>query len=229
MARMAISAVLAVAVVVFILAVDCRAASYACQDTWFGDDSNWTLNDTLLWDERKNEEGISVYTRGSLISDFVLFKATSVFPATSYDALYDLLWTRNVERNGEWSKSFVGGKYVVRMGDNADILYMQYSAFWPVDGRDFCYIRCKKDFPGGTQMVFRSIDDAALCPQQKGYVRGVMIDCAERIERLADGSGIRVTYILQTDTRGLLPKGVSNYANIDVMFKEFQNLHLLTK
>eukprot|EP00658_Telonema_sp_P-2_P034224 TRINITY_DN24999_c0_g1_i1.p1 TRINITY_DN24999_c0_g1~~TRINITY_DN24999_c0_g1_i1.p1 ORF type:complete len:250 (-),score=47.39 TRINITY_DN24999_c0_g1_i1:331-1080(-) len=207
----------------------CHGGGDQCDDAWFSTDANWMSNSSLHWDTRKNATGIVIQTRGSLLTDWLLFKQTTTFAASSLPGLVDLLYTRNVERNGEWSKSFMGGRYAKRFNASDDVLYMQYNGGAGVWPRDFCYARCMRTLPrGGMDIVFRSIDDPVLCPVNQSFVRGVMMDCAERIWVGENGS-IVLTYILQSNTEGDLPKAVSNLANINVMFKEFSNIHSLVQ
>eukprot|EP00759_Apiculatamorpha_spiralis_P008383 PhF_6_TR15423/c0_g1_i1/m.23922 len=205
-------------------------AQVGCDPSWYQTDNSWIFNtSTMQWDTRKSDNGITIVTRGNILTDWLLFKMNSSFPNHGLWQLRDLLWFHNVERNGEWSKSFISGKIVQTLSNNSDILYMQYSGA-PADNRDFCYVRCKEELPNqGMMMVFRSLslNDTRCPPVPTGFVRGLMTDCAERIDVDSSTGNIWVTYILQSDTGGDLPKVLSNFANIQVMFNEFTGIHAI--
>eukprot|EP00164_Ancoracysta_twista_P004071 GFYU01005467.1.p1 GENE.GFYU01005467.1~~GFYU01005467.1.p1 ORF type:complete len:245 (-),score=29.96 GFYU01005467.1:69-803(-) len=217
------------------------AAPPGCEESWFDfDNSVMAGTSPLSFKEEKSEDGINVYSSNNVFTDWQTFLMNSTFSKNDFTLaqLRDVLWTHNVDRNGEWSKSFVKGRVLENLSADSDVLLMEYSA-WPLSSRDFCYVRCKKELPnGGMMMTFRSLDssrapcnveastdnsDSIIAKLMGGTVRGTMIDCAERIE--VREHDIVVTYVLKTDTGGLLPKFVSNMANVKVMFKEFTELH----
>lgn len=88
------------------------------------------------WDEIKNKEGITVFTRTNNVMSFKEFKATMIIAGKVNDFLSVLY---DVEGLTSWGYNLTMAKLIEKKGDSLQIYYAVAKAPWPYKERDGIY------------------------------------------------------------------------------------------
>jgi hypothetical protein len=157
------------------------------------------------WDEIKNKEGITVFTRTNNVMSFKEFKATMTVAGKVNDFLSVLY---DVEGLTSWGYNLTMAKLLERKGDSLQIYYAVAKAPWPYKDRDGIYSnKIHWDTPSKTLFV-----DIELL--EKGY------DAVDEFVRM-DGYGfwrikqlssneMEVDFQMQIDPGGSIKSWMAN-------------------
>ena len=172
------------------------------------------------WKERKDEDGIKVYTKEVGDSDFDSFKAEMTVKTTVKDVVSLLQDVKN------YSKIFPDlseSKVLKREGDTVQYQYTRTAAPWPVSDRDGIYkmIFHTNRNTGAVNTEAYAVPD--MLPEKEDVVRIRKSRAYWRITPKANGM-VQIEYEVHADPGGNIPSWLANEAAVNVPFDTFKNL-----
>lgn len=177
-----------------------------CQNT------SWTL--------KKNENGISVYTRGAEDSDFKELKSVVVLK-TSLSSIVSLL--NDWDTYPQWVYRCGKSSTLKKISDSEVIHYQTVVAPWPADNRDFVVnVKLTQD-PVTKIIVIKSESKPEYIPEVEDHVRIKKFRASWTLVPLSDGR-VEVTYQLLVDPAGYVPAWIINLAVVDGPYETALNL-----
>jgi ribosome-associated toxin RatA of RatAB toxin-antitoxin module len=172
------------------------------------------------WELKKNENGISVYTRGAEDSDFKELKSVVVLK-TSLSSIVALL--NDFESYPQWVFRCGKSSTLKRISETEVMHYQTVTAPWPVDNRDFVVdVKLTQDQVTKV-VVIKSESKPDYIPEAKDHVRIKKFRASWTLTPLKDGS-VEVTYQLLVDPSGYVPAWIINLAVVDGPYET--SLHL---
>lgn len=176
-------------------------------------DMNWIL--------RKEEDGITIYTRSVPGSSFDEFKAIISISNTSLAEVLGIILDANNYPGliADCSES----KILVQKGKYYDIHYLSIRAPWPIKDRDAIYESTTTFINEGKQAHVSLTPLGNYLDEKENIVRmynGVGYWEVEELER----KSVKITYQFHGSPEGLLPAWLSNSVIVANPFKTLQNL-----
>jgi hypothetical protein len=173
--------------------------------------------DAQVWELKKNNDGIKVYTKKNKQSPFDLLKAECEI-SVSVDQMLNLIF--NVSRHTEWVYNAVQS-VLIKSNATYDILYYgETYAPWPVSNRDLIiHITAVTDSLTGVCTI-KATSDPNLRPKVAGKIR---VPRSISIWKLTpiNSKNTHVTYTLDIDPGGSLPAWLVNYASVEGPYLSF--------
>ncbi|MCF8301896.1 MAG: hypothetical protein K9I94_01370 [Bacteroidales bacterium] len=176
-----------------------------------------TAEKKAKWKLRKQEDGIRVYTRQTIGSDFKSFRATTTIDAEPKAIMAVLL---NLNKVPEWTPDITHARLLREIEEGKEIVYMQYNLPWPINDRDVVF----------EQQFKREADTLWLCseykagylPEKQDYTR---VEALKGFWKLVDtGSSTHTIYQLHSNPGGKLPAWLVNWKIINAPYKTLHNL-----
>jgi ribosome-associated toxin RatA of RatAB toxin-antitoxin module len=169
----------------------------------FGQNDNWAL--------KKQENGISVYSRQAENSELKELKSVQVVK-TSLSGIVSLL--NDFESYPEWVYKCGKSTTYKRINETEVIHYQTVVAPWPADNRDFV-VDVKLTQDSLTKIVVIRADcKPDMIPEVKDHVRIKLFKASWTLKPLKNGS-VEVTYQLLVDPGGFVPAWIINLAVVD--------------
>ena len=173
------------------------------------------LSSTDEWQLKKQESGISVYTRTAENSSFKELKS-QVQIKTSLSSIIALL--NDWDSYPQWVYKCGKSNTIKKINETELIHYQTLIAPWPVDDRDFV-VNVKLSQDAKTKTVYQK----AVCipdyiPKVDGHVRITEFKALWTITPLKNGM-VNVEYQLLVDPGGNIPAWLVNLAVVDGPFE----------
>ena len=176
------------------------------------------------WKLRKEENGITIYTRTVEGSSFDEFKAVALIPGASLNQILDIIldvryYTSLIPDCTESRILFQKDKYY-------DIHYFRIRAPWPIKDRDAIYESDTKITNGG-KMAHTSLSPLGnYLEEKKDLIRMYRGSGYWELEEYP-GDNVKITYQFHADPAGKIPAWLSNSAIVSNPFKTLENLKVL--
>lgn len=172
------------------------------------------------WRQRKDENGIKVYTKAVDGSDFESFKAEMTVKTTVAEVVRLL---KDVNSYDKIFPDLSESKIVKREGDTVQYQYTRTAAPWPVSDRDGIY---KMTFhtdakTGAVNTEAYAVPD--MLPEKEDVVRIRKSRAYWRITPKANGM-VHIEYEVHADPGGSIPSWLANEAAVNVPYDTFKNL-----
>ena len=171
------------------------------------------------WKQRRNEDGIKVFTASTELSDFKSIKVECTVNAR-LSQLIAFLLDVNEQHNWVYGNKF--SQLIKQTGPNDLIFYSEVSVPWPCTNRDYiAHITVNQISP---QLV--TIDSHAepgLLPHKEGKVR-VKSSVAHWDVTVLNKNQLQIVYTVQFDPSGAVPAWLVNMFLTKGPFQTFQKL-----
>lgn len=172
------------------------------------------------WQLKKNEKGITVYTRNAENSVFKELKAIA-YIKTSLSSIVGLLY--DFEKYPEWVYKCGKSGTLKIISEKEVIHYQTVLAPWPADNRDFV-VNIKAEQNEVTKVVtIKSYSMSTHIPVVPGYVRIKNINASWILTPHKDGT-VEIVYQLLVDPAGNIPAWIVNMAIVDGPFETMINI-----
>lgn len=173
-----------------------------------------------VWVLKKQEQGISVYTRNTEGSSFKELRS-SVILKTSLSSIVALL--NDWESYPEWVYRCGKSSTIKKFSENEVIHYQTVIAPWPVDSRDFVVnVKLTQD-PITKIITIVSASKPDYIPKTEGFVRITDFRASWTLIPKPDGM-VEVNYQLMVDPGGYVPAWLVNLAVVDGPYETKLNL-----
>lgn len=158
------------------------------------------------WILKKENNGITVYTRESSTSSFSELKMKGTFE-TSLSAIVALF--KDIPNYTSWVYNCTVSKSVGKSTDKEDYYYSVTSAPWPVSDRDLV-VHSKVTQEAGTWIVTSaSVNIDGLVKEKEDMERVPLLKSTWTLIPLKEGK-VDITYHLRVDPGGLIPAWLAN-------------------
>lgn len=185
---------------------------------YFGATSFYIPNDD--WQLKKNEQGVTVYTRDSENSAFKELKAVA-YLKTSLSSIVGLLY--DFEKYPEWVYKCGKSGTLKTISEKELIHYQTVIAPWPIDNRDFI-VNIKIEQNEKTKVItIKSYAIGNYIPLVPNYVRIMKFNASWVLSPQKDGS-VEIVYQLLIDPSGYIPAWAVNMAVVDGPFETMNNI-----
>lgn len=185
---------------------------------YFGATSFYIPNDD--WQLKKNEQGVTVYTRDSENSAFKELKAVA-YLNTSLSSIVGLLY--DFEKYPEWVYKCGKSGTLKTISEKELIHYQTVIAPWPIDNRDFI-VNIKIEQNEKTKVItIKSYAIGNYIPLVPNYVRIMKFNASWVLSPQKDGS-VEIVYQLLIDPSGYIPAWAVNMAVVDGPFETMNNI-----
>lgn len=172
------------------------------------------------WSLKKNENGISVYTRQAENSAFKELKSVVILK-TSLSSIVSLL--NDWESYPLWVYKCGKSSTLKKISETEVIHYQTVVAPWPVDNRDFVVnVKLVQD-PVTKKIVIQSECKPDFIPAKANHIRIREFKASWTMVPLKDGT-VEVTYQLLVDPGGFVPAWIINLAVVDGPYETTLNL-----
>ena len=172
------------------------------------------------WQLKKNEKGITVYTRNAENSAFKELKAI-VYLKTSLSSIVGLLY--DFEKYPEWVYRCGKSGTLKTISEKEVIHYQTVLAPWPADNRDFV-VNIKTEQNEVTKVVtMKSYSMSTYISVVPDYVRIKNINASWVLTPQKDGT-VEIVYQLLVDPAGNIPAWIVNMAIVDGPFETMSNI-----
>ncbi|MCE9540165.1 MAG: START domain-containing protein [Bacteroidetes bacterium] len=176
-----------------------------------------TKDDWLL---KKNEKGVTVYTRNSENSVFKELKAVA-YLKTSISSIVGLLY--DFEKYPEWVYKCGTSGTLKKISEKELIHYQTVIAPWPISNRDFI-VNIKIGQDEITKVVsIKSYAKGTYIPVFPNYVRIMNFNASWTLTPQKDGS-VEIVYQLLVDPAGAVPAWAMNMAIVDGPFETMNKI-----
>ena len=175
------------------------------------------------WELKKDEDGITVYTRSVENSNINEFKASTKI-STSVETIFNIIL--DVKNYPDWIED-VNYAEKIYQHDSQIGMYYQLAMPWPVKDRDITLVsKFKKLADNSTH--FQLSYSSELKDENDDFIRITEINGEWLITPINEGN-CEVSYRFLADPRGSLPAWVVNIFIVDGPFKTLQNLRVLSE
>jgi hypothetical protein len=160
------------------------------------------------WTKKMDKNGLVVWTRSMEDRAIKMFKLHTVFKDVSAAAAFDVLMDPEYRQN--WDDASIRDFDICKLDGYNDIGYYAMKCPAPLKNRDYVNQRSWRVVPEKHLIVFNHSVSHEKHPPLKNFVRGVSYVTGFLIRPAGEGSSL--TYITQSDPRGVIPKWVINFA-----------------
>lgn len=170
------------------------------------------------WQLEKEEDSTAVHFL-SVENGFYL-RVQTRFPASTYDALCDVLDTNLESRQKEWHALLEGGGRVQTIDADREVMYFRYRSPFPFSSRDCVYAKLRVLDDAVLRLLYWTIETPAR-PAVSDCVR---IDFKAMHELRKDEKDVFYSYVQWSDPKIHLPDFLLKRAQVDVLFGEVKGL-----
>ncbi|MDP1745155.1 MAG: START domain-containing protein [Bacteroidota bacterium] len=172
------------------------------------------------WQLKKDEKGVTVYTRNAENSDFKELKAVA-YVKTSISSIVGLLY--DFEKYPEWVYKCGASGTLKTISEKELIHYQTVIAPWPISNRDFI-VNIKIGQDEITKVVsIRSYATGTYIPVSPDYVRIMNFNASWTLTPQRDGT-VEIVYQLLVDPAGAVPAWAVNMAIVDGPFETMNKI-----
>jgi ribosome-associated toxin RatA of RatAB toxin-antitoxin module len=175
------------------------------------------------WEMKKDEDGITVYTRAVAGTNIKEFKASTTINS-SVEKIFNILI--DVENYPAWIEDVVNARKLFQAGDSLG-MYYQLDLPWPLKDRDLAmvsHIHKNED----NSILLQIVEATNLAAEDDDIIRIKEAKGQWLIKPLGTNK-TAVTYQFLADPQGLLPAWVINIFLVDGPFKTLENLEEYAK
>ncbi|KAL4655174.1 hypothetical protein ACB092_01G431900 [Castanea dentata] len=190
-------------------------ASESCiQELLSASDSNRAANDNDGWKVLTLENGVEISKRRS--GSLHTFRSRWLLRSVSPQQFITV--ANAIDAAKQWDPDLVEAKYIKDLEDNLSIIRLRFgdSSKPLFRNREFIVYERRETMEDGTLVVaVASLPKeiaAGLHPKQNNAIRGLLLQSGWVVEKLEDDSCL-VTYVVQLDPAGWLPKWFVNRLN----------------
>ncbi|EFJ18311.1 hypothetical protein SELMODRAFT_444543 [Selaginella moellendorffii] len=193
-------------------------ASYRCYQDLLVDSR---ADETEGWKPIKSKRGIAISCRRDGNKTIVM-RGQSVLniSPSKFQAV-----TNAIDTAKQWDKSFIEGQCLHRLEDNLNIFRLVFgrNSRSPLfRNREFIVHERREIMDDGTVVVaVTSLPQemaAGILPPRGQLVRGLLLYSGWVVERIQQSNACMVTYIVQVDPAGWLPKCIANMLVVKLVF-----------
>lgn len=185
---------------------------------YLGATSFSTTNDG--WQLKKDEKGVTVYTRNAENSAFKELKAVA-YLKTSISSIVGLLY--DFEKYPEWVYKCGTSGTLKTISEKELIHYQTVIAPWPISNRDFI-VNIKIGQDELTKVVsIKSYANGTYIPVSPDYVRIMNFNASWTLTPQKDGT-VEIVYQLLVDPAGAIPAWAVNMAIVDGPFETMNKI-----
>ena len=170
------------------------------------------------WQLKKDNKGITVYTRSVENSNINEFRASTKLSSSS-ESIFNIIL--DVENYPKWIEDVDYAEKIYQR-DSQIGMYYQVDMPWPITDRDITLISKFKKLTNNS-IVFQLNYDAELKAEDDDFIRIKEIRGQWLITPI-DSERCEVTYQFMADPEGSLPAWVVNIFIVDGPYKTLQNL-----
>lgn len=172
------------------------------------------------WQLKKDEKGVTVYTRNAENSAFKELKAIA-YLKTSISSIVALLY--DFEKYPEWVYKCGTSGTLKTISEKELIHYQTVIAPWPISNRDFIVnIKIRQDEI--TKVVsIKSYATGTYIPVSPNYVRIMNFNASWTLTPQKDGT-VEIVYQLLVDPAGFVPAWAVNMAIVDGPFETMSKI-----
>ncbi len=171
------------------------------------------------WHLKKNEKGIEIYTRKTVVSDFKELKSI-MYLKTSLQSLVALI--NDWESYPEWVYKCGKSVTLKRINDTSVMHYQTVLVPWPAEKRDFVVNIVLTQNKGNKIVTIKSINAPNFIPHIKDHIRITYLEASWTLVPMFDGS-IQVNYELLVDPGGSIPAWLVNMAAVNGPYETMVN------
>ncbi len=176
------------------------------------------------WKLRKEEDGITVYTRKVEGSSFDEFKAIALIHGASFDQVLNLIL--NVKNKRSLIPDCTESRILFQQDKYHNIHYFRIRAPWPIRDRDGVF-KSVTSVTNNGKLAHISISPLGnYIEEKKDLVRMYRGDGYWEIEELPD-KNVKITYQFHGDPGGKIPGWLANSAIVSNPFNTLKNLKVL--
>jgi hypothetical protein len=173
------------------------------------------------WKLRKNDNGITIYTRSVEGSSFDEFKGIAVIPDASFDKVLDIIL--DVKYNTSLIPDCTESRILFQRNKYYDIHYFRIRAPWPIKDRDGIYIS-ETSVTNNGKLAHVSISPLGnYLEEKKDIVRMYNGSGYWEVEEQPD-KNVKITYQFHGDPAGRIPGWLANSVIVSNPFKTLENL-----
>ncbi|XP_068648946.1 uncharacterized protein [Aristolochia californica] len=191
-------------------------ASESCvQELLAASDPNRSIDDSSdKWKVLALENGVEISKRRS--GSFHIFRSRWILRSVSPQQFITV--ANAIDAAKQWDSDLVEAKYIKSLNDDLSIIRLRFgeSSKQQFKNREFIVYERRETMDDGTLVVaVASLPKeiaAGLHPKQHDSIRGLLLQSGWVVEKLDDDSS-RVTYVVQLDPAGWLPKCFVNRLN----------------
>jgi hypothetical protein len=178
------------------------------------------------WKLRREDKGVSVFTRNVAGSPFEEFKAVVEIRNTTLTRVLDVIMdVKNYPVN---FPNCGGAEVLEQKSKYDDIHYLIIDAPWPVMDRDAIYEATTTFSPDGKQAKVKLTPRGDYKEEKKEYVRVQNGSGFWELEEIAPGT-IKVIYQLHPDPAGYIPAWIANAVIVSNPMQTLKSLRNLTE
>jgi len=173
------------------------------------------------WHMIVQEPDLQVFFQPSNQSSINIFKVIALFPDVDAWTLYDVL--QDSEYRKVWDEYMLDSFCIEHLNENNDIGYYAVKLPAPLTDRDFVNQRSWR-VRGDSEFIImnRSVNHPAV-PERNGFVRAHSVVTGYLIQTY--GSGCVISYLSQSDPKGLIPSSLVNKATKTIAPKIVKQVH----
>jgi hypothetical protein len=173
------------------------------------------------WRLRKEEDGITIYTRSVQGSSFDEFKAVVILQEVSLGKVLDILL--DVKNYPSLISDCAESQIVFQRDKYYDIHYFIIKAPWPIKDRDAIYESTTTVSNSGKRAHISLAPMGGYLPEKENMVRMYRGTGYWELEEFETGK-VRLTYQFHGSPGGIIPAWLSNSVIVSNPFKTLQNL-----
>ena len=158
------------------------------------------------WQEVETSEGIQVFSSNLSDGPIIKVKAVAVIEA-GIASVREVI--EDVASHADWVPYLRQSSILEKTSVREWLLYSEFDAPWPARDRDFVYrFIISEHADGHIEYTQTSVESPAM-PEQKKYVRGLLIDGQYKLVPLTENR-TQVEVLFYADPRGSLPLWIVN-------------------
>jgi ribosome-associated toxin RatA of RatAB toxin-antitoxin module len=175
------------------------------------------------WELKKNEDGVTVYTRNVENSNINEFKASTKL-SSSAETIFNIIL--DVKNYIKWIEDIEYAEEVY-LRENEIGMYYQLGLPWPIKDRDVTLVSKYRTLPDNS-ILFQLSNNSDLKEEDADFIRIKEIKGQWLIKPI-DKENCKVTYQFMADPEGFLPAWVVNIFVVNGPFKTLKNLDKYAK
>jgi hypothetical protein len=143
------------------------------------------------------------------------------------ESLDQLLHDQMVERHGEWSDTYIGGKYLYRLNEDVNLMWWQYNPGVFITNRDFVVARRRVCIGDHTIILLDKGIETGLMPPLPDTIRTEMPFQVRHMTKMREANGtnfVEIQYMNQTDIKGMMPTALVNKSNVSISLEEWRRI-----
>lgn len=182
--------------------------------------SNSAFAEEGVWDEKKNKNGIKVYTTDSPLSKFKMFKADTVVDAP-IGSLVKILEDPSTYIN--WMEDIISSEVIKKVDDNKTFTYVIQAV--PIIKDRHAVLEVNKVEEGDTVTYFVELTEEArkFLPKNDKYVGIALMQGFYRFTKISDDQ-TKVEMQAVADPAGYIPATIANLFIVKVPFNTLSSL-----